>query len=110
MFARYHNYDKYPEIRIKGFDSEAFEGYPAIVAEIKRRIEGKTKAVVVLDFYPGVDEKEVLEGFLYLNPVKMFSADDCTYDNATYEAMIKDYLTDDRVFGVLTTKKLSDFF
>lgn len=110
MYAKYSNYDKYPEIKINGFDSEVFVGYPSIAAEIKKRIGDKNKAVVVLDFYPGVDEKEVLEGFALLNPVKIFSADDCTYDNETYEAMIQDNLTDDRVFGVLTTQKLSDYF
>lgn len=110
MYAKYNNYDKYPEIKIDGFDSEAFAGYQSIISEIKRKIGAKKKAVVVLDFYPGVDEKEVLDAFALLNPVKMFSADDCAYDNETYEAMIQDNLTDDRVFGVLTTKKLSDYF
>ena len=45
-----------------------------------------------------------------MNYTKAFCVDSCTYDNKTYEAMIQDNLTDDLVFGVLTTKKLSDYF
>lgn len=110
MYSKYGNYDKYPETEITGFEAEAFQGYPAIISEIKRKAKGRKRTVVVLDFYPGVDGQEVLEGLTPLHPVKVFCADSCTYDQMTYESMIQDNLTSDRVFGVLTTKKLSDFF
>lgn len=110
MYAKYNNYDKFPEVRISGFDDHAFEGYDAILAEIKKSLQNKNRSVVVLDFYPGVDEQEVLQHFAKMVPAISVSADLCTYDRETYEAMIQDNLTDDRVFGVLTTKKLEDYF
>lgn len=110
MYQKYNNYDKYPEITINGFNSEAFQGYSTIASEITRAVGNRKKSVVVLDFYPGVNEKEVLDGFDLLKPVRIFSAESCTYDNETYEALIEDNLTDDRVFGVVTLKNLSDIF
>ena len=105
-----YHYDKFPETKITGYDSHAFSGYSSIAAELKRRIGSRKRAVVVLDFYPGVDEKEVLRGLSGLHYQQSFPADLCIYDTDTYESMIQDNLTDDRVFGALTTKKLSDFF
>ena len=104
------NYDKYPEIKVSGFDNEVFEGYDNIVGKIKNEIFLKEKAVVVIDFYPGVYENEILKGFSSLNPVLTIKADDCAYDGDRLTEMMKDNLTDDRVFGVLTTKKLQDYF
>lgn len=104
------NYDKYPETIVYGYDNHAFSGYSSIVSEIKRQLADRKRAVIVLDFYPGVSEYEILNGFAGLNYTKAFCVDSCTYDNKTYEAMIQDNLTDDLVFGVLTTKKLSDYF
>ena len=104
------NYDKYPEIKVSGFDNEVFEGYDNIVGKIKNEIFLKEKAVIVIDFYPGVYEDEILKGFSSLNPVLTIKADDCAYDGDKLTEMMKDNLTDDRVFGVLTTKKLQDYF
>ncbi|WP_066500609.1 class I mannose-6-phosphate isomerase [Abyssisolibacter fermentans] len=104
------NYDKYPEVKIKGFDNEAFEGYNHIIERVKEDIIGKEKAVVVIDFYHGVSEDEVLKGFDLLNPVMKVKADDCAYDGEKLTEMMQEYLTDDRVFGIINTKKLQDYF
>ncbi len=112
MINKYNNYDKYPEVIIKDHDNSSWEGYENILKEIKKSISSlkKEKVVLVLDFYPGVREEEVLKAFTRLSPSLMIKSDDCTYNEDTINSMIKDYLTDDRVFGVLTTKKLQDFF
>lgn len=104
------NYDKYPEVKIKGFDNEAFEGYNHIIERVKEDIKGKEKAVIVIDFYPGVCEDEILKGFDLLNPVMKVKSDDCAYNGEKLTEMMQEYLTDDRVFGIINTKKLQDYF
>ncbi len=112
MINKYNNYDKSPEVNIKGYDYSSWEGYENILKEIKKSLETikKEKVILVLDFYPGVREEEILQAFAKLNPSLVIKAEDCTYNEDTINSMIKDYLTDDRVFGVLTTQKLQDFF
>lgn len=104
------NYNKYPEVNVKGYEKCAWMGYESIIKEIQKEIKDKIKSVIVIDFYPGINENEILKGFSPLNPVMTIRSDDCAYDGNTLTDMIKDNLTDDRVFGVLTTKKLQDYF
>lgn len=112
MIRKYNNYDKYPEVTVKGFDKASWEGYDNILKEIKNSLSAfkKEKTILVLDFYPGVREEEVLKAFSKLNPALTIKAESCTYSEDIINSLIKDNLTEDRVFGVLTTKKLQDFF
>lgn len=97
----YQNYDKYPALAIEGF--EAYEGYTAIADVL-----GKSgKKVIVFDCYPEVDQAEVEAGLATLGAT-WFHTDDCMMDKAEYAAFIKPYVTDDRVFGVMNTLKLTD--
>ena len=105
----YNNYDKYPCKAVKGLDSDAFCGYKEIAAELKKASAGKQKTVIVLEFYPGIDKKEVLAGLASLG-VTAFDAETCMVSDAEYAKQIKQYLTDDRVFGLLTTKNLKDYY
>lgn len=101
----YGNYDKYPEIKIEGYN--AFKGYGKIAEELCRRAEGKKKFVIVFDCYPEVDQLEIEEGLSSLG-AKWFSSDDAMKDKTAYNALIRPFVTDDRVFGVMNTLKLSD--
>ena len=97
----YQNYDKYPALAIEGF--ETYEGYTAIADVL-----GKSgKKVIVFDCYPEVDQAEVEAGLATLGAT-WFHTDDCMMDKAEYAAFIKPYVTDDRVFGVMNTLKLTD--
>jgi hypothetical protein len=112
MVNAYHNYDKYPEVAIDGCDGSSWDGYESIRRELARALSGlkKEKAIVVLDFYPGVREKEVLQEFSSLNPALVIRSEDCTCDKAAMNSMIQANLTEDRVFGFLSAGTLGDFF
>ena len=110
MYAKYQNYDKYPEVKVQGFDGSAFSGYDEICGALLKSIGEKKRAVLVVDCYPGVDRQEILEGFRALGPRLCVNSELCVLDRGTYEEKIQENLTDDRVFGVLTTKELSDYF
>lgn len=104
------NYDKFPENKILGYDKSALEGYENILDKIKYDISKESKSIIVIDCYPGVNEVEVLNAFNKLNPVLILNSNECCYDGSTITKMINEYLTDDRVFGVLSTKELNEFF
>ncbi|MEG0722482.1 MAG: hypothetical protein RR446_12155 [Lachnospiraceae bacterium] len=105
----YSNYDLQPYTEINGYEDQAFDGYDQIVEELLKSINGK-KRILVCDCYPGVDKEEVLEHFKNLNPVLIIDTDDCAYEEAKLTEMFADYLTEDRVFGVMCHKSLEDCF
>ncbi len=112
MIPNYNNYNKFPHTSIAGYEDAAWEGYDTILSEVKKSLCAldKKKLILVLDFYPGVNEEEVLQAFSVLKPSYTMNAEDCTYQEETVQSILKDDLTEDRIFGILTTKQLPDFF
>ncbi|MDM0459355.1 class I mannose-6-phosphate isomerase [Clostridium perfringens] len=112
MFNKYNNYDKYPTNKIKGFNEEAWQGYDSIIEKIQNNINNlnKINPVLVIDCYIGVDLLEIKEAFSKLNPIKMIKSDDFSLNSNEINEKIKNFITEDRVFGVMNNKKLSEFF
>ena len=102
----YQNYDKFPELKIGGF--KAWQGYEAIAGVLKEEAEKRGRCVIVFDCYTQVDQREVKEGLASLN-ARWFDSDAAMIDDEKYNALIKPFVTDDRVFGVMNALKLSDF-
>ncbi len=103
------SYSLYPKINIKGYDNEAFLGYCNILNQIKAKIN-KDDFILVLDCYIGVDINHILENFKSLNFDNIILSDDYALKEDKLTEKMQDYLTDDRVFGIMNTKKLQDFF
>ena len=99
----YGNYDKEPELRIEGY--AGLQGYGAIAEELKKRAAGKEKFVIVFDCYTEVDAREVQDGLASLG-AKWYDAGDAMIGDAEYNAMIRQFVTDDRVFGIMNTLTL----
>lgn len=92
------NYEQIPESVIEGYDRDAFRGYDAILREIGNR----RARVVTVDCYPGVDADEVLGAFRgALRPDTVILSDDIFYDGPTLDKMMRPWLTDDSVRGVM---------
>lgn len=108
-YSIYNNYDLSPYKEIGGFNDQAFEGYESILSEI-RRLKSSGKHVFVFDLYPGADQEELVGQLRQLNPALLIKAEECTYDSGKITEIFEDCLTEDRVFGVLTHKKLEDCF
>lgn len=107
MVEIYGNYDKYPTKEIMGY--KAWSGYEAISAELKKRVAGKEKAVIVLETYTEVDVAEILDGLKGVYD-KAFNAEDCTISDEAYNARIREFVTDDRVFGIMNTLNVEDVY
>lgn len=99
----YQNYDKYPELKVSGFD--AWQGYAQIADVMLDRAKGKEKFVIVFDCYPEVDQDEVQKGLSALGAV-WYRSDDAMLGKEEYNALIHPFVTDDRVFGVMNTLTL----
>ena len=102
-------YNLYPKIDIKGYDDKIFLGYENVLNEIKSKID-KDNFIVVLDCYVGVDSSELLNSFKNIGFDNIIFSDDYALKEEKLTEKMQDYLTDDRVFGIMNTKKLKEFF
>lgn len=110
---RKSNYDKNPYVEIKSFKNEVWSGYDNILKEILKEIKLRSnkKIVLVLDYYYGVFEKEI-----YLNIIKkienaeLINSEKAKIPEEELFPLLEKSITKDRVFGILTSKKLKEFF
>ena len=98
-------YDRFPKTKIK--NHKAFCGYEEIYRELKSKMNNNS--VVVFDYYPGVDEKEVYELIKRFNFSLEINMHDIFKDGKTMTEQMKYNLTDDRVFGKMYYGNLVDF-
>lgn len=112
--GKYHNYELHPLKRIDGFDEQAWEGAEAIGQILRERVlavlEEKKKAVVCFDMYPGVNKEEIRNLAKMLKPLHIFDMEDYAKTEDEINETFADYITVDRVFGVMCHKKIEAFF
>ena len=102
------NYDKYPYVEVKKYADEGFCGYESIMSILEEKM--KNKKIIVVDCYPGVDDREVLpELKKALNPDLVIESKNIFYDENTLNKMMYPHLSDDRVRGVMYYGKMLDF-
>lgn len=103
------NYDKEPEVVVKGHERSAWRGYENIANEIKGKIN-KDKFIITIDCYPGVKDEEVLNAFINeLSPDHIIESKDIFYDGNTLNNLLNRNLTEDRVFGIMYYGTIQDF-
>lgn len=100
----YQNYDKFPKVKASG---RVFRGYEEIAQEL--HLAERRDRTVVMDCYVIVDRDDVIRN-LGKHFDNIFISDDCAYQYDELTARMQRFLTDDRIFGVLTTDFLEDFF
>ena len=107
MTKPYGNYDKEPVKRIES--CRAYEGYGPITEAILGAVKDNENPVIVLETYTEVDVCEILEGLAGLK-ARIFYAEDCMVSDREYQERIRPYVTDDRVFGIMNTLNIQDFY
>ena len=101
-----------PEVEIAS-PARACSGYGQIVRELRVRLgeTGARSPVLAVECYPGVDLQTLLDGVAApLGPAVTLVADDYAWEPERLQARIRDTLTDDRVFGVMSHYTLDQFF
>ncbi len=106
QYTSYHNYEKSPVTFVSG---KITTGVKAIAEKILDSCRAK-KTIVVLEAYPGVNRGDLFSLANALSPVCVIDADSCAFSKEKLAAAWKEELTDDRVFGKMTTAKLSDYY
>lgn len=107
MVKVYGNYDKYPAKKIEGYS--AVQGYDEIVSVLKNAVAEKSGKVIVLETYTEVDIEEIINGLQGLEAT-VFCAEDCMVSDRQYQDYIRQFVTDDRVFGIMNTLNIKDFY
>lgn len=107
------NYDKYPEVKVTGFDQSAWQGWGALTQRLKEALAtlDAKRPVLVIDCYHGVDLGQLKAWIIRtLCPVHLVEVELARKSEARISAMLERFITDDRVFGVLAPHKIHEFF
>lgn len=105
------NYDKFPKINIEGH--QCITNWDNIIAQLQSKIDSieTTKKVVVIECYHGVDTASIISHLEKgLRPEKIYSAANVLNSEEAINNMVYPYVTDDPVFGYVSSLSLSDFF
>lgn len=101
---------RFPSIKIDGHDNAVVTDCTAICSQISMLCQKCVKTVIVAECYPGVDQEELKILFSPLEINAFIHSDDLALPPAEIDAQIKRELTDDPVFGIMTTRRLEEFY
>lgn len=105
-------FNKFPSLKMPE-SHQCFAGWENICNQINNdlsRIE-RSKKVVVIEYYHGIDEKEFNEEFIkILKPDLHIDVKSALLVENDIKQMVFPDVTDDRVFGFMTRLDLKDFF
>ena len=108
------NYNKQPYIEVKGYENNhSWQGYGNIVGEVLRAAGGLKgeRTIIAVDFYPGVRTEELKENIIdkLQGDLVIFTDEDIFETNEYITDKIAEYMTDDRVFGIMCHLNFKDF-
>jgi mannose-6-phosphate isomerase class I len=104
-------YDREPSVAIAGCEGEILRGYDEMARLLAGRLEKRRKAVVVLECYPGVRVREIVEGLsARLGTLRVLDAELAARPAAERETLARRYVTDDRVFGFMAPLAVEEFY
>lgn len=104
------NYDLFPKTVISSDPCDVYLGYEEINAKFKKMLDKKINPVMVLECYPGVNQDELLSMCGNIPFSTIIKSDDLAFEPEKLDAVLEKDLTDDPVFGIMTTKNLADYF
>jgi mannose-6-phosphate isomerase class I len=115
-FKRNHrsNYDKFPAVAVPNTAGACVVGWDVIAERLRRAIalRDSRRTVLVVDCYPGVDEKEVLDQLQRrLKPALSLRTAEALLPPDRIDALVAPFLGgEDPVFGFLSGLTLPEFF
>ncbi|PKM51695.1 MAG: mannose-6-phosphate isomerase [Firmicutes bacterium HGW-Firmicutes-7] len=112
------NYDKKPYIQVDGNNDRIFCGYEEICLKIYQEIKRKdqVKFIIAIDAYQGVNLEPLVNNLLIRlnqyteNSVSIIDMSRALKKSEDIDDYFKGNITEDRIFGVLSTHKLIEFF
>lgn len=106
------NFEKFPEVVVHGYDG--YTGWEEIAEALETRINPKKEQPVILliECYHGVLADKLISKLTnYLTSrIRFLPVHAAMKDSDKMEAMVYPYVTDDPVFGYMTSLNIHDFF
>lgn len=106
--GRKSNYVKRPLKHIDGYEDHIWKGWAEIVRELQKHLTSDD--VLVVDMYHGTDEREVKDNLIRPLGGTAFFAEEAKLTEEELYPKISRNVTDDRVFGSLSTHNMCDFY
>lgn len=104
------NYDKFPTVQVTSNDDDCAVGWPQIVSALGPVLKNRSKCVVAVECYPGVDLKEIQRELVSnLQPEVCLFAADAMKDSSELEAQFAPSLGEDPVFARMQPWTIADF-
>lgn len=107
MPKKSYPYRRFPVIQVAPA-AQAVRGTDDVKKHLHTLCAGRDKLIVTVECYPGVDTNEVLA--LFPNASLVVFSDELAISAAALDAKIEHELTNDPVFGIMTTWRLQDFY
>lgn len=104
------SFQLFPVIRAAECRDGAVSGMESIRDRISGLCAGDGKRILTVECYPGVDQNEILSMFAPLEPAEVIHSDELALPAKEIDAMIERDLTNDPVFGIMTTRRMEEFF
>ena len=105
------NYDKYPVVKVPGMGNQCIQGWESIMACLKKNVAVKAACIVAFECYQGVLDKEVLSAiYNAFKGADVYLTNDAMKSEAELFSILKNDITDDRVFGYLTRHTMQVYF
>jgi mannose-6-phosphate isomerase class I len=107
------NFNKNPEINVKGRENDILSGWDAIVLQLKTKTEKNTKSkkIIVVECYQGLYDVEILGALAKgLKPEKAFLSSEAMYPEEEIRRITFADVTNDRIFGYITRLDMGDFY
>jgi mannose-6-phosphate isomerase class I len=102
-------YDKYPHVQVDPDRKLCISGWHDIGQCL--RAAAKAAATIVVECYPGVRTQQLEEALAaQIHPDCIIHPDEALRTSAEIENLIRPYLTDDPVFGLMNDLRLNDLF
>lgn len=102
------NFERFPRTLVATSDAAADRGFEEICARLAGVLT--SNATVCVECYPGVCQEAVLEGLRPLGFDLVIHSDDCALLPEELDACLERDMTKDPVFGIMTVRRLEDFF
>lgn len=99
------SYNLKPALKL---DGSCIVGYDNIIELIKKDINYNSNFTLIIDSYPGVDDEEVLNNFLKLNPNLVINMYDIFKIKEELNIFLYPFLGEDRVFGKMFFGEIID--
>ena len=107
------NFNKSPEIKVKGKDAGIFKGWDDIINQLQNGLFElqKSRKVIVVECYQGVNHDEIVSALVKgLNPVLTVNASEVMFTEEKIREITFQDVTNDRIFGFMTRLSMEDFF